>query len=55
MRLKLKHLLHPLRTANAAKTLVAARLNMRKLAVRGEPRFDLLIIPQPRQEGGTLS
>jgi hypothetical protein len=39
MRLKLKHLCHPLRAADAAKVLIAARLNMRRLAVRGERRF----------------
>jgi hypothetical protein len=39
MRLKLKHLRHPLRTADAVKALIAARLNMRRLAVRGERRF----------------
>jgi len=45
--LKLKHFLHPLRTADSAKTLLAARWNMKVLAPRGElryasdPRFDL--------------
>jgi putative sugar O-methyltransferase len=44
---KLKHLRHPLRTAQVAQALIAERLNMRRLAKRGErhfasdPRFDL--------------
>lgn len=37
--LKLKHLRHPLRTANVVKTLVAEHWNMRRLASRGERRF----------------
>jgi hypothetical protein len=39
MKLKLNHLRHPVRTANRAKALVVERLNMRRLAVRGERRF----------------
>jgi putative sugar O-methyltransferase len=37
--LKLKHLLHPLRTAGAAKALVETHWNVKKLASRGERRF----------------
>jgi hypothetical protein len=37
--LKLKYLRHPLRTANTAKDLVAARLEMRRIAAQGERRF----------------
>ena len=36
MKLKLKHLRHPLRAANAAKTLAASRLSIKKIAERGE-------------------
>ena len=50
--LKLKHLLHPLRTMRVAKQLVAARLDMRRFAERGErsfahdPRYNLQSITQ---------
>jgi putative sugar O-methyltransferase len=37
--LKLKHLRHPLQTANVVRTLVAEHWNMRRLASRGERRF----------------
>jgi putative sugar O-methyltransferase len=47
MKLKSKHLRHPLRTAKLAKALLAERINMARFADRGErsfagdPRFDL--------------
>ena len=50
--LKLKHLLHPLRTIRVAKQLVAARLDMRRFAERGErsfahdPRYNLQSITE---------
>lgn len=37
--MKLKYLRHPVRTASAAKALVAARLEMWRIAERGERRF----------------
>jgi len=50
--LKLKHLLYPLRTMRVAKQLVAARLDMRRFAERGErsfahdPRYNLQSITE---------
>ena len=47
MRLELRHLRHPLRTANTAKSVVAERFDSRRFADRGErffandPRYDL--------------
>jgi len=47
MRLELRHLRHPLRTANTAKSVVAERFDSRRFAARGErffandPRYDL--------------
>jgi hypothetical protein len=47
MKLELRHLLHPLRTANAARSLLEERLDGRRFANRGErhfagdPRYDL--------------
>lgn len=39
MKLKIKHLRHPLRTARAARALVVARRDMRRCADRGERQF----------------
>ncbi|HXP86990.1 MAG TPA: hypothetical protein VN841_19830, partial [Bryobacteraceae bacterium] len=39
MKLKLKHLRHPLRTAKVAKARVAERVNMARLAAQGDRRF----------------
>lgn len=37
--MKLKYLRHPIRTASAARDLVAARLEMRRMGAQGERRF----------------